>query len=125
MSDTAIDDGRDDKGRFVTGAKPGPGRPAGSRAKLADAYIRAMCEDFLEHGPAVIAKVRIEQPGLWLKLQSEFLPKDVNLNIGIDAFVIRAPMVAATSEAWAAAVASPAASSAEIIDLKPVEPSKD
>jgi hypothetical protein len=62
--------------------KPGnPGRPKGSRNKLGEAFLQAMHDDFMDHGPAVIERVRIEKPDAYLKVIASILPKDLNLNI--------------------------------------------
>ena len=67
--------------RFVTGGKPGPGRPKGSRNKLAEAFTQALHDDFMEHGEVVIATVRAEKPDQYLKVIASLVPKDVNLNV--------------------------------------------
>jgi hypothetical protein len=62
--------------------QPGnPGRPRGSRNKLGEAFIAALAEDFAEHGPAVIERVRIEKPEAYLKVIASLLPRDLNLNV--------------------------------------------
>ena len=38
------------------------GRPRGSRNKLAQDFVAALCADFEQHGTEVIAKVRKEKP---------------------------------------------------------------
>jgi Family of unknown function (DUF5681) len=44
------------------------GRTRGSRNKLSEAVICALLRDFSRHGEKAIAKVRREQPGVWLKV---------------------------------------------------------
>ena len=44
------------------------GRPRGSRNRLSEAVICALLRDFSKHGEKAIAKVRREQPGVWLKV---------------------------------------------------------
>jgi hypothetical protein len=44
------------------------GRLRGSRNKLSEAVICALLRDFSRHGEKAIAKVRREQPGVWLKV---------------------------------------------------------
>lgn len=67
--------------RFAPG---NPGRPKGSRNKLGEAFIAAMHDDFVQHGPQVIETVRIEKPDQYLKVVASILPKE--LNIKTDAF---------------------------------------
>jgi len=65
--------------------QPGnPGRPKGSRNKLGEAFISAMHDDFVQHGPQVIETVRVEKPDQYLKVVASILPKE--LNIKTDAF---------------------------------------
>jgi hypothetical protein len=70
---------------FQPGQSGNPaGRKPGSRSRLAHEYLTAMCEDFIKHGPQVIEQVRREQPAVWLKLQADILPKDINLSVAVD-----------------------------------------
>ena len=101
MSDTEVV--RNDRGQFVQGATGNlNGRPRGSRNKLGQELIDAFYEDFTEHGAAVVAQVRKEQPGLYLTLASRLVPQDVHLTLDAQ-FVVRAPMVTGDSQAWQAA----------------------
>lgn len=62
--------------------QPGnPGRPKGSRNKLAEAFTQALHDDFMEHGESVIEVVRTEKPDQYLKVIASLVPKDVNLNV--------------------------------------------
>ena len=70
---------------FETRFKPGQsGNPAGrsksSRNKLSEAFIAALNDDFAEHGPAVITKVRDEMPHVYLKVIASLIPKEVKLD---------------------------------------------
>ena len=71
---------RDEHGRFIVPPKS-PGRPKGSRNKLAEAFTQALHDDFMEHGPKVIEAVRVEKPDKYLQVVASLVPKDVNLNI--------------------------------------------
>ena len=55
------------------------GRPKGARNKFSEDYVEAFATDFEEHGAEVFARVRIEQPGVYLKLAAMLVPKDFNL----------------------------------------------
>jgi hypothetical protein len=70
---------KDDKGRFLSG-NIGGGRPKGARAKLGEAFIEALKDDFEENGIAAIQAVRSEKPDQYLKVIASLLPKDINLN---------------------------------------------
>jgi hypothetical protein len=68
--------GRDETtGRFLTGNRGG-GRPVGSRNKLGEAFISALCDDFLAHGADVIERVRQEQPAQYVRIIASILPKE-------------------------------------------------
>lgn len=55
--------------------KPGnPGRPKGSRNKLGEHFIAALCADFEAHGARVIARVREEEPGVYLRVIARVVP---------------------------------------------------
>lgn len=71
--------------QFKPGQSGNPaGRAKGSRNKLGEAFISAMHDDFVQHGPQVIETVRIEKPDQYLKVVASILPKE--LNIKTDAF---------------------------------------
>lgn len=70
---------------FEPGKSPNPaGRPKGSRNKLGEAFIQALHDDFVEHGPAVIEAVRIEKPDTYLKIVASTLPREVKLTTESD-----------------------------------------
>jgi hypothetical protein len=69
---------RDARGQFVVGHRGG-GRPLGARSKLSETALRALGDDFAVHGPAVIEKVRIEQPGLYLRIVASLLPRQLHV----------------------------------------------
>jgi hypothetical protein len=76
---------RDDKGRFLTGSG-GPGRKRGSRNKLASEFIEALCDDFEQHGPAVIARVRTDQPAVYMRVVAGILPKQLEAALSVSVF---------------------------------------
>jgi hypothetical protein len=55
------------------------GRTRGSRNKLSEAVICALLRDFSRHGEKAIAKVRREQPGVWLKVIAMLVPREHNV----------------------------------------------
>ena len=52
------------------------GRTRGSRNKLSEAVICALLRDFSRHEEKAIAKVRREQPGVWLKVIAMLVPRE-------------------------------------------------
>jgi hypothetical protein len=70
---------RDEKGGFLTGTKPGPGRPKGSRAKLDECFVRALYEDFKQGGKEAIQKCREDKPDVYLNVIAKVVPKQVDV----------------------------------------------
>jgi hypothetical protein len=65
---------------FQPGQSGNPaGRPKGSRNRLTDLVMRALVDDFEEHGGAAIARVRQGDPVAYLKLIASLLPKEMVL----------------------------------------------
>jgi len=52
------------------------GRLRGSRNKLSEAVICALLRDFSKHGEKAIAKVRREQPGVYLRCLTLLVPRE-------------------------------------------------
>jgi Family of unknown function (DUF5681) len=52
------------------------GRMRGSRNKLSEEVICALLRDFRKHGEKAIAKVRREQPGVYLKVLALLIPRE-------------------------------------------------
>ncbi len=51
---------RDERGRLLPGHTANPhGRVPGSRNRLSEAFISALCADFEEHGAEAIAEMRL------------------------------------------------------------------
>jgi hypothetical protein len=53
------------------------GRPKGSRNKLGEDFVRALYDDFEQHGVAVIAVVRESRPQDYLKIVAALVPKQI------------------------------------------------
>lgn len=68
---------RDKRGRFLTGGKPGPGRPPGSRNKLGEEFFADLCEDWKKYGASVVAKVRKNNPIAYLRIVASVIARDV------------------------------------------------
>jgi hypothetical protein len=101
MSNAEIITERDERtGRFLTGGKPGPGRPVGSRNRLAESFVAALKEIWETHGISALQAVARDDPGTLIKVVASLMPRDLNLNVGISA------------ETFVAATAPPVAKSA-------------
>ena len=55
------------------------GRPRGSRNKLGEDFIAAVYEDWYEHGPAVLARVREQDPAAYLKITASLVPSRLDV----------------------------------------------
>ena len=87
MPDLPDDTGRKQRGAppFEPGQSGNPaGRPKGSRNKLGEAFISALHDDFVEHGPQTIARVREEKPAEYVKVCASLLPKELKVSTEVD-----------------------------------------
>jgi hypothetical protein len=57
------------------------GRPKGSRHKLSEDFLKALAEDFENHGKDAIERMREERPGDYIRVIASLVPKDLNLNV--------------------------------------------
>lgn len=65
---------------YVPGQSGNPGgKPKGARDKIGKAFLEAMAADFDKNGKSVIADVRVNDPGTYLKVVAGLLPKDVHV----------------------------------------------
>lgn len=71
---------RNEKGRFPDDQSGiTAGRPRGSCKSLGQAFIAALCADWIDNGAAVIEQVRLEQPAAYLKMAWSLLPKQSDI----------------------------------------------
>ena len=66
--------------QFKPGNPGGPGRPKGSRSKLSEAYLKALADDFDEHGVETIVKLREERPDIYVGAIGKLMPKLLELS---------------------------------------------
>jgi hypothetical protein len=69
---------QDEKGRFALG-NSGGGRRKGSRNKIGEDFLSALCNDFEEHGIATIEKVREQDPAAYIQICAKLIPKEYGL----------------------------------------------
>ena len=80
MNAIPSDEKRDEQGRFIVPPKS-PGRPKGSRNKLAEDFLSDVLEEWQAHGAAALSDMREKNPGDFVKMVAGLLPKDINLNL--------------------------------------------
>lgn len=66
-------------GRFQPGNNGGGGRPLGSRNKLSEVFLHALCVDFDKHGADVIERVRVEDPAAYLRTVASLTPRKIEM----------------------------------------------
>jgi len=69
---------------FKPGSPGGPGRPKGSRNKLAESFLDALHRDFQEHGVEAIAAARAESPLGYVRMVAGLLPQKLQVESGAD-----------------------------------------
>ncbi len=72
---------RDERNRFVTGNNGGPGRPKGSRNKLAEMFLADLVTDWEVNGAQAITDMREEKPGDYVKVVAATLPRELNVKV--------------------------------------------
>jgi hypothetical protein len=71
-----IGSGRGPDGRFQPGNRFGPGRPKGSKHRLAETLLFELAEDFDQHGREAIIACGEQNPANYLRIVSACIPKD-------------------------------------------------
>ena len=67
--------------------KPGNGgRLKGSRNRLQGDFLRALAQDFAEHGEGVIKVVRMERPAEYVRIIASLMPRELVLESTLSEF---------------------------------------
>jgi hypothetical protein len=67
---------------LVAGVSGNPaGRPLGSRNRLTNALVADLTASWEKHGPAVLERLRIDDPATYARLAVSLVPKDVQLTV--------------------------------------------
>ncbi len=79
------DTGKKQDTRFKPGVSGNPkGRPKGSRSKLSEQFLDALCRDFDEYGVAALKTVRENDPATYVRTAASLIPKEARLEIAND-----------------------------------------
>jgi hypothetical protein len=81
--------GRDTRsGRFLPGNNVGPGRPKGSRNKLAERFLADVYRQWRKSGAQVLERVVRDDPTAFMKVVAHILPRelDTTLNMNVSLF---------------------------------------
>jgi len=64
--------------KFKNGHAGGPGRPKGARNKITKKYLDSLLKAY---DPEVIEKIKKDRPDVYIKLYSQLVPKDLDVNL--------------------------------------------
>jgi hypothetical protein len=76
------DTGKKQDTRFKAGKSGNPnGRPKGSRSKISEQFLTALCADFADFGEQAIISVRENDPSTYFRTTASLLPRETKLEI--------------------------------------------
>jgi len=78
---------RDTAGRFVIGAKPGPGRPKGARSKLGEQFLEDLAATWQTHGKRALEQCAVSSPEQFCRIVAGLLPAKAELDVSLFADV--------------------------------------
>ncbi|MCA3028981.1 MAG: hypothetical protein ING66_10330 [Rhodocyclaceae bacterium] len=65
---------------FAKGESGNPGgKPVGSRNRIQGEFLKALAEDFAEHGREAIIQCRLSKPDAYIKVVGALLPKEFEI----------------------------------------------
>jgi hypothetical protein len=86
MSDTTTLIERDERnGRFLPGNSGNGGRKPGARNKLGESFLEDLRHCWNERGAIALARCADEDPAAFCRIVASLLPKDINLNMSLNA----------------------------------------
>ena len=59
------------------------GRPKGSRDTINKAFIDDLTKDWREHGEEALQRAREERPAEYVRMVASLLPKEANMQVGV------------------------------------------
>jgi hypothetical protein len=76
----------DERPRFVSGGKPGPGRPKGSRNLLAESFLDDLRDTWITHGKTALEAAAVTRPAEFVRVVAGLLPSHAKLDVNVDVF---------------------------------------
>lgn len=70
--------------RFKPGHSAPGGRPKESRDRITTRFLNVLADDFEKHGAKVVARVRVEDPGTYLRVYAGVIPKEIEISRPLD-----------------------------------------
>jgi hypothetical protein len=71
---------------FRRGVSGNPrGRPVGSRSKLSESFLTDLRDCWARNGASALERCAQEQPDVLIKVIASLLPRDLRIDIGVDA----------------------------------------
>lgn len=68
--------------RFKPGQSGNPaGRPKGARSRFSEAFLADFLAAWEEHGKVLLDRVANEQPGIFLRVAAQIVPKELNVDM--------------------------------------------
>jgi hypothetical protein len=84
MNETKLN-GRDVRsGRFLPGNSAGPGRPRGSRNKLAEKFLTDVYRQWRKSGAQVLERVVRDDPTAFMKVVAHILPREIDSTLSMN-----------------------------------------
>jgi hypothetical protein len=87
---------RNGAGQFVAGHIGVGGRKPGSRNKLGEQFISDLADCWQKHGAQALERCALEEPAQFVRVVASLLPREAELNIGVDV-ALRTALDAATA----------------------------
>jgi hypothetical protein len=84
---------RNKNGTFVAGHRGGPGRPVGSRNRLAESFLADLQREWARSGKKALERTATDDPVAFTKIVAGLMPREmlasvINVNANVDARLV-------------------------------------